>query len=190
VTFTQLLEFWRIETSNKKKPGSRLGLISNILKRVRKHNKLRFLFWFRLAQYWYGKGGILAAYARRLERKLNLKYGVDISVSARIGAGFRIAHLPGIVITGYADIGKNFFIRQNTTIGIKTLGKDAYKLKIGDNVSVGANSCIIGDDLSIGDNVVIGAMSFVNKNIPGNSTFYTKRVVCTAALSDLTPTQL
>ena len=80
-----------------------------------------------------------------------------------------------MVITGSVKIGKNFFIRQNTTIGIKTLGLDTYDLIIGDNVSVGANSCIIADTLRIGDNVTIGAMSFVNKDIPEGTTFYNAR---------------
>ncbi|MOA44951.1 Bifunctional protein GlmU [compost metagenome] len=79
------------------------------------------------------------------------------------------------MITGNVRIGRNFFIRQNTTIGIKTLGLDRYELVIGDNVSVGANSCIIADTLTIGDNVTIGAMSFVNKDIPPGTTFYNAR---------------
>lgn len=170
-----LLEHWRSEVSNKKKRGSRTGLISNILKRTRKNNALRYLFMFRLAQYFYSGNGFARWYAKRLERKLNLKYGVDISIDAQIGPGFRIGHLPGVVITGEVKIGRNFFIRQNTTIGIKTLGLDSYDLVIGDNVSVGANSCIIADTLTIGDNVTIGAMSFVNKDIPSGTTFYNAR---------------
>ncbi len=74
-------------------------------------------------------------------------------------------------------VAKGFTLRQNTTIGIKTLGKrdDEYKIIIGDNVALGANSCIIGDNLSIGSNVVIGAMSFISKDIPDNCTYYTKK---------------
>ena len=170
-----LIEHLRAEVSNKKKRGSCIGLISNILKRIRKHNNLRYLFMFRLAQYFYSGNRLARAYAKRLERKLNLKYGVDISINAQIGPGFRIAHLPGVVITGYVKIGRNFLIRQNTTIGIKTLGLERYDLLIGDNVSVGAHSCILGDTLTIGDNVTIGAMSFVNKDIAQGVTFYNAR---------------
>ncbi|MEN5201718.1 serine acetyltransferase [Pseudomonas wadenswilerensis] len=175
MTLEWLMECWRLEVSNKKRVGSRIGLMSNVLRRSRKDNKLRFLFRFRLAQYLYGKGGFWAARARRMQQKLNLKYAVDIDIGASIGPGLRIAHLPGVVITSHAQIGRNFFIRQNTTIGIKSLGLDHYDLRIGDNVSVGANSCIIADRLSIGDNVVIGAMSLVNKDVPANCTFYNKR---------------
>lgn len=106
---------------------------------------------------------------------MNLKYTVDISLDASIGPGLRIAHLPDIVISGYARIGRNLFIRQNSTIGIKALGLERYQLEIGGNVSIGANSCIIGDTLSIGDNVTIGAMSLVNKSVPANSIYYTQR---------------
>ncbi|CCK15710.1 Serine acetyltransferase [Cronobacter universalis NCTC 9529] len=46
---------------------------------------------------------------------------------------------------------------------------------IGDNVSIGASSCIIADQISIGNNVVIGAMSFINKDIPDNCTVVTEK---------------
>lgn len=170
-----LVDYWMAEVSNKKKIGSRIGLFSNILKRTRKSNTLRYLFKYRLAQYLYSKNPVLRAYAKRMERKLNLKYGVDISIGCQIGKGLRIGHLPGIVITSNAVIGENCFIRQNTTIGIKTMGLDSYRIVIGKNVSIGAHSCIISDNLEIGDNVTIGAMSFVNKNIDAGATFYNPR---------------
>ncbi|MDR0208650.1 MAG: serine acetyltransferase [Pseudomonas putida] len=175
MSFEELLECWRAEVSNKKKPGRRVSLFFNILRRARRNNKLRYLLWFRFAQYLHQKKGLRAAYARGLNQRLNLKYAVDISLDATIGPGMRIAHLPGVVISGYARIGRNLFIRQNSTIGIKTLGLERYQLEIGDNVSIGANSCIIGDTLSIGDNVTIGAMSLVNKSVPANCTYYTQR---------------
>lgn len=175
MNLSELLHYWKCEISNKKKPGSRIGLISNILKRARKYNSLGFLFRFRLAQYLYSKGGLRRAYAQRMQRRLNLRYAVDISLAAQIGPGLRIAHLPGVVITGYARIGRNFFIRQNSTVGIKTLGLDSYALVIGDDVSLGAHSCVIADRLNIGDRVTIGAMSFVNKDLPAGCTFYNLR---------------
>lgn len=175
VTLEELLECWRVEVSNKKPSGRRISLFFNILRRVRKDNKLRFLFAFRLGQYLGDKGGLRERYSRRLQQKLNLKYSVDIDMGATIGPGLRIAHLPGVVITRHAHIGRNFLIRQNATIGIKTLGLDHYDLRIGDNVSVGACSCIIADRLSIGDNVAIGAMTLVNRDLPSECVFYNQR---------------
>ncbi|WP_130907819.1 MULTISPECIES: serine acetyltransferase [unclassified Pseudomonas] len=170
-----LILHWTLEVSNKKKPGSRIGLITNIIQRAVKHNSLRYLFLFRLAQYLYSGNAMSRSYAKHLIKKINLKYGIDIGIDAQIDFGFRIAHLPGVVISGHARIGRNFLVRQNTTIGIKTLGLEHYLLAIGDNVSVGANSCIIGDHLVIGDDVTIGAMTLVNKSIESGSIFYNAR---------------
>lgn len=55
------------------------------------------------------------------------------------------------------------------------MGLNSYHIEIGDNVSIGAHTCIISDDLVIGDNVTIGAMSFVNKSIAAGSTFFNPR---------------
>lgn len=113
---------------------------------------------------------MLKKYSEKSCANLSLKYGVDIGMDSSIGAGFYIGHFPGVVITDHCSIGRNLKIRQNTTIGIKD---NSYYLTIGDNVDIGANSCIIGGDITIGDNVTIGAMSFVLKDIPSNTTYIT-----------------
>ncbi|MEH6499792.1 MAG: hypothetical protein V7751_10435 [Pseudoalteromonas distincta] len=48
-------------------------------------------------------------------------------------------------------------------------------ITLGDNVDIGAHTCIIGSGLVIGSNVRIGAMSFVNKDIPDNVTYITRK---------------
>lgn len=77
----------------------------------------------------------------------------------------------GIIIRAECIIGKNANIRQNTTIGRKSSDGIIGMTVIGDNVDIGAHSCIIGD-VRIGDNVTIGAMTFVNKDVPANSIIY------------------
>ncbi|MCO6551479.1 MAG: hypothetical protein J6563_00695 [Gilliamella sp.] len=52
---------------------------------------------------------------------------------------------------------------------------EPIKIIIGDNVSIGASSVILGGKIKIGNNVKIGAMSFVNKDIPDNCTVYTQK---------------
>ena len=52
-----------------------------------------------------------------------------------------------------------------------------YALRIGDNVSMGANSCIVADRIDIGDDVVIGAMALVTRDIPAGMTVYNLRQV-------------
>ncbi|MEO3988308.1 serine acetyltransferase [Pseudocitrobacter cyperus] len=140
--------------------------------------KRRFLFWWRIASYLHATGNKrVKKFAVYLNRRLIRHYNTEIGLAAKIQPGLFIAHYNGIVVTSYCDVGKNFTLRQNTTIGIKTLGKpdDEYKIIIGDNVMIGANSCIIADELTIGSNVLVGAMSFISKDIPDNCTYYTRK---------------
>ncbi len=143
--------------------------------RALKHPERRFYFWWRIAAYWYKhKGPFLQKRALRINANLRARYGSDIKLGAQIGVGFSIAHYVGIVISERAHIGQNFHIKQNVTIGVKH-GAQQGCIYIGDNVEVGANSCIIGDDLSIGNNVHIGAMTFVNKDVPNDCVVYNRR---------------
>lgn len=133
----------------------------------------RFYFWWRIANYLY-RTDISKKLGSRINRKLRNKYGLDIKLGATIGEGLSISHYVGIVIADRCVIGKNFYIKQNVTIGVKR-NDQLGNIYIGDNVEVCANSCIIGDNLRIGDNVVIGAMSFINKDVPSNCTVYTDK---------------
>lgn len=66
------------------------------------------------------------------------------------------------------SIGRNFAVRQNTTIGNKIDGRNDLVPIIGDNVFVGANVCIIGN-VEIGNNVIIGAGCVITKSVPSNT---------------------
>ena len=103
------------------------------------------------------------------------RYGCDIGLGARIGKGLVLPHHAGIVIHGNVDIGENVILRQNTTIGEKVSDSRDNYIVIGDNVDIGANCCIIGNDITIANNVVIGAMSFINKSIPDDVVCYTEK---------------
>lgn len=74
--------------------------------------------------------------------------------------------LNGIVVSHYAEIGKNCIICQQVTIAG---GKNEEKVIIGDNVFIGAGAKIIGP-CKIGNNVRICATAVVAKNIPDNCT--------------------
>lgn len=144
-------------------------------RRYYKNPKVRYIFWWRIASYLHTKG---TKYSQKLASSINTritnKWGTEIELGASIQPGISFAHHNGIVISKISIIGKNFHIRQNTTIG--ATGSLPYQfIKIGNNVEIGANSCIIGEKLTIGDNVIVGAMSFINKDIPDNCTCYTKK---------------
>jgi len=134
----------------------------------------RFHFWWRLASYLHHIEKF-DKLSKRINRNLRNKYGLDIKLGAHIGEGLTISHYVGIVISDCCIIGKNFYIKQNSTIGVKHTNQKG-KIIIGDNVEVCANSCIIGENISIGSNVIVGAMSFINKSIPDNCTVISKKV--------------
>jgi len=83
----------------------------------------------------------------------------------QIGGGVYLAH-PFSTILNAQSIGKNFSCRQCTTIGNKRDGDGSSTSPvIGDNVTVGANVCIIGN-ITVGNNVIIGAGAVVVKDVP------------------------
>lgn len=92
--------------------------------------------------------------------------GVEIPYKTKIGSGLKIYHGFNIVINPHAVIGRNCTLRHGVTIGNK-LGNDDCP-EVGDNVSIGAGSILIGS-IRVGDNVIIGAGSVVTKDIPGCS---------------------
>lgn len=145
-----------------------------VIRRCLSEPKKRYLFWWRIANYLYLKGGkINKKLSAKINRKLIIKYNTEIELGTKIGIGLYIGHHGGIVISNKSIIGNNFTIRQCTTIGIKE--ENGKFIQIGDNVNIGAHTCIISDGLTIGDNVTIGAMSFINKDIPSDVTVYTEK---------------
>ena len=83
--------------------------------------------------------------------------------------GVKFPHPVGIVIVRDVVIGKNCTIYQNVTIGKKKYGFFEDKnTVIGDNVTIFANACIIGN-VNIGDNAIIGAGAIVLDDVPANA---------------------
>lgn len=94
-------------------------------------------------------------------------FAFDLPLSTEIGEGTMFLHNGlGCVVHPKAIIGKNCRIYQNVSIaGRNNRGVPV----IGDNVFIGANSCVLGG-IKIGNNVTIGAMSLVITDIPDNCT--------------------
>lgn len=91
----------------------------------------------------------------------------EIPASTIIGEGLIIHHATGLVLNNGVVIGKNVTLKHNTTIGNKE-SLDGVNLGcpiIGDNVSVGPHTIIIGP-IIIGNNSIIGAGSIVVKDVP------------------------
>ncbi|QXP80830.1 serine acetyltransferase [Winogradskyella sp. HaHa_3_26] len=81
-------------------------------------------------------------------------------------AGGMICYHPFATVINAKSIGENFQFRNGLTIGNKG-NNNSLLPTIGNNVTVGANTVIIGE-ITIGDNVVVGAGSVVVKDVPSN----------------------
>jgi len=128
-----------------------------------------FICVFRISQF-FTKNIILkiVGFPIRLFYKIFVQWllGIDIDDTTKIGFGFNVYHGQSLIISSKTIIGKNVILRHNTTIGNAKEGGNCPV--IGNNVSIGANTVIIGD-IKIGSNSIIGAGSVVVKDVPENS---------------------
>ena len=103
-----------------------------------------------------------------LYHRIRSKWGITIPRSAEIGAGFYIGHYGGITISGQARIGRNVNISQLVTIGVSGRGEKRGVPVIGDDVYIAPGAKIFGK-IRVGNNVKIGANAVVYKDIPDNA---------------------
>ena len=97
--------------------------------------------------------------------RLNMHlFAMDIHPSVTIGWGAWMPHPLGIVIARDSTIGEDSTIFQNVTIG----GRGQPSV-IGNRVVIGAGACILGP-AKLGDNVTVGANSVVTKDVPSDTT--------------------
>jgi serine O-acetyltransferase len=100
-----------------------------------------------------------------IHRLLGILLGCDIY--AYIPKSTILSHPYGIIIHSKAKIGKNCIIMHQVTIGQKKIDEQEAPI-LGNNVFIGAGAKILGK-IKIGDNVVIGANAVVTKDVPSNS---------------------
>ena len=109
----------------------------------------------------YGRGWLrIATMLKRLNQFL---FHVNIPPPVKIGKRLQLPHGGfGIIMNNGVRIGNDAIIFQNVTLGNGSV-------TIGDRVYIGAGAVLIGD-ITIGDDVHIGANTFVNFDVPDNST--------------------
>lgn len=140
--------------------GGILLLINALL--IRNH-RLAWLYWFRILQT--KNNPCIKFFAKFMYRRISNKFGIQIPVSTKIGAGLYIGHGIGIIINGKTKIGKNCNISQFLTIG----SNKGTPATIGNNVYIGPNVCIV-EDVKIGNDVKIGAGTVVINDVPDGAT--------------------
>ncbi|UBZ11054.1 hypothetical protein LDL79_02790 [Leeuwenhoekiella palythoae] len=126
-------------------------------------------FCFRLASFAYNHGKIvkLLFYPYLIFYKALFEWliGFEVPASVSIGKDFVVYHLQGIVVNKNTVIGTGFKLRQTVTIGNAKEGGDSPN--IGNNVEMGAHSCILGS-VNIGNNVIVAAGAVVLNDVPDN----------------------
>ena len=104
--------------------------------------------------------------------------GIDIHPGARIGAYFFIDHGTGVVIGETSVIGTHVKLYQGVSLGARSFQKDeAGRLvkggkrhpDLGDNVTIYANTTILGADTHIGAGSTVGGNVFLMQSIPPDS---------------------
>lgn len=103
-----------------------------------------------------------------LSHLIRTGWGIQIGRKIEVGEGFYIGHFGSIIINNI-KVGKNFSVAQNVTIGLSGQGEKRGCPTIGDNVYVAPSAKIFGK-IKIGNNVRIGANAVIHKDIPDNTT--------------------
>ncbi|HEY1125753.1 MAG TPA: serine acetyltransferase [Sphingobium sp.] len=101
-------------------------------------------------------------------RRCRNVYGIELPYTVELGRRVVVEHQGGIVIHGWSKIGDDCIIRQNCTLGIRTLDalRDAPALAAG--VNVGAGAVLLGA-ISIGAGAQIGANAVVLQDVPAGA---------------------
>src|ERR1700761_5913787 len=152
--FAYVFQDWRANRQNFK--GQLVLFLFRLAQLINKTTITKIIFYLYLLWYRYVVDWV---WSIELPRKLT------------VGKGLSLFHGHALVLNQGVIIGENCTLRNSTTIGHKKMADGSFSAcpRIGNNVDIGANVCIIGD-VVIGDNVIIGAGSVVTKSFPANCT--------------------
>ncbi len=104
---------------------------------------------------------------RLLKVIVQILTGIDLPCEATVGRRFRIDHFGGVIVSGDAVLGDDVVIRNGVTIGLRHR-EDPGSPVIGNRVDIGAGAKILGR-IRVGDDVIIGANAVVIRDVPANS---------------------
>lgn len=106
---------------------------------------------------------------RMMYRKVRNTYGIELPYTAKLGRRVIFEHQGCIVIHGNCVIGDDSIIRQGVTMGLRHLDKPLEAPWLGRRVNIGAGAKLFGN-IRVGDDVSIGANAVVLSDIPSGCT--------------------
>lgn len=106
---------------------------------------------------------------RLLYRYVRNRYGIELPFTVKLGRRVVIEHQGGTVIHGLCEISDDCVIRQNVTLGIRSMDDLSAAPKLGRGVELGAGAAILGR-IIIGDGAKIGANAVVLNDVPAGAT--------------------
>ena len=136
------------------------------------HNEVWFIFYYirhlRYVEYYKGKNSLLFLWHFLRYKRLGFKLHFTIYPNT-VGPGFRIYHSGDFVHVGpHVKIGKHCTLLPGVVFGNKKEKESNDIITVGDNCYFGLGVRVFGS-VKIGDNVTVGANAVVVKNIPDNA---------------------
>lgn len=104
---------------------------------------------------------------RFFNKLAQILFGMKLDYTVKVGRRVKLEHFGGMIL-GAREIGNDVWIRQNTTLGIRSVEDPRAKPMIGSFVDIGAGAVIVGN-ITIGDNSIVGANTVIFSNVPPNS---------------------
>ena len=123
----------------------------------------------------------IAFLPRMMTEWAHSRTGIDLHPGADIGTHFFIDHGTGVVIGGTSKIGNRVRLYQGVGLVARSLAKQVERdgqghalggkrhPTVGDDVTIYANSTIVGGDTMIGDRSIIGGNVWLTRSIPPDS---------------------
>ena len=103
-----------------------------------------------------------------LDFMVQVLWGIELSRRARIGPGLYIAHAGGLVVAAHTVIGTDCNLSHDVTIGLSGVGENCGVPVIGDDVYIAPGAKVFGK-IRVGNNVKIGANAVIHRDVPSNA---------------------
>ena len=128
----------------------------------------RYILHLRCVEYYEGRNRLL--YLWHFFRYKRLGFMLHFTIyPGTVGPGLRIYHVGGFIHVGpNVRIGRNCTLLPGVVFGNRHERHDGCRVTVGDNCYFGLGAKVFGN-VRIGDNVTVGANAVVTKDIPDNA---------------------